>query len=190
MLLELRFSICTLGLGAGTFLAALYGMNLKNFIEESDFGFWGVSIFSAVISGLVLMYGMRVLRRVQRVSMWGHCEPERGSLGGLGRNNLLPPMPPTGPGVKEVRSREEAFWGMGHGSAAAGMGPVGHGQEAAADVARAERARKLLERAERVEWHQKNDQKQHQHHQTRRRKAGQVVGENEGTKTGSGPALD
>ncbi|KAF2434793.1 Mg2+ transporter protein, partial [Tothia fuscella] len=78
MLLELRFSVCTLGLGAGTFLAALYGMNLKNFIEESDIGFWGVSGFSALVSVIVLMYGLRQLRRVQRVSMWGEFGPERG----------------------------------------------------------------------------------------------------------------
>lgn len=39
MLLELRFSIFTLGIGAGTFVAALYGMNLKNFLEESNIGF-------------------------------------------------------------------------------------------------------------------------------------------------------
>jgi hypothetical protein len=76
MLLELRFSVWTLGLGAGTFIAALYGMNLKNFIEESDFGFWGVSAICAVGSVVVLAYGLNRLRRVQRVSMWGdHCGP-------------------------------------------------------------------------------------------------------------------
>lgn len=96
MLLELRFSICTLGLGAGTFLAALYGMNLKNFMEESDFGFWGISIFSTLIGGIVLIYGLKVLRRVQRVSMWGHQEADRGSM--IGRNRgTLPPLPPLPP---------------------------------------------------------------------------------------------
>jgi hypothetical protein len=72
MLLELRFSIWTLGLGSGTFIAALYGMNLKNFIEETDIGFWGISGISAVVSVVVLVYGLQRLRRVQRVSMWGH----------------------------------------------------------------------------------------------------------------------
>jgi hypothetical protein len=72
MLLELRFSIWTLGLGSGTFIAALYGMNLKNFIEETDIGFWGISAVSAAISVIVLVYGLQRLRRVQRVSMWGH----------------------------------------------------------------------------------------------------------------------
>jgi hypothetical protein len=111
MLLELRFSICTLGLGAGTFLAALYGMNLKNFMEESDFGFWGVSIFSSIIGGVVLIYGFKVLRRVQKVSMWGHHEPDRGSMMGRGRNTLppLPPIPPLPPkNTAPVRAAVEA----------------------------------------------------------------------------------
>jgi hypothetical protein len=114
MLLELRFSICTLGLGAGTFLAALYGMNLKNFMEESDFGFWGISIFSTLIGGVVLIYGLKVLRRVQRVSMWGHSEPDRGSMMGRSRNTLppLPPLPPLPQQVKEksapIRAAVEA----------------------------------------------------------------------------------
>jgi hypothetical protein len=75
MLLELRFSVWTLGLGAGTFIAALYGMNLKNFIEESDAGFVGISVTCAVASVFVLVYGLKILRRVQRVSMWGSHSP-------------------------------------------------------------------------------------------------------------------
>lgn len=35
MLLDLKFQIGTLGLGAGAFVSALYGMNLQNFIEET-----------------------------------------------------------------------------------------------------------------------------------------------------------
>ena len=70
MLLDLKFSIGTLGIGSGAFIAALYGMNLKNFIEESDFGFWGVSGVSGIFAGLVCMYGMHKLRRVQRVRMF------------------------------------------------------------------------------------------------------------------------
>jgi magnesium transporter len=71
MLLDLKFSIGTLGIGSGAFIAALYGMNLKNFIEESDLGFWGVSGWCAVFSVTVCMYGLTKLRKVQRVSMWG-----------------------------------------------------------------------------------------------------------------------
>jgi magnesium transporter len=80
MLLDLKFSIGTLGIGSGAFVAALYGMNLKNFIEESDFGFIGVSIWSGVFAGIVCAYGLVKLRKVQRVSMWG----EAGGRGGRG----------------------------------------------------------------------------------------------------------
>ncbi|RDW92286.1 hypothetical protein BP5796_01680 [Coleophoma crateriformis] len=71
MLLDLKFSIGTLGIGAGAFVAALYGMNLKNFIEESSIGFGGVTGFSVVFAAIVCSYGLTKLRRVQRVSMWG-----------------------------------------------------------------------------------------------------------------------
>ena len=71
MLLDLKFSIGTLGIGSGAFVAALYGMNLKNFIEESDYGFWGVTGWCGVFSACVCMYGLSKLRKVQRVSMWG-----------------------------------------------------------------------------------------------------------------------
>ncbi|KAG4436699.1 hypothetical protein IFR05_007813 [Cadophora sp. M221] len=71
MLLDLKFSIGTLGIGSGAFVAALYGMNLKNFIEESDIGFWGVTGWSMVFAGVVCAYGLTKLRKVQRVSMWG-----------------------------------------------------------------------------------------------------------------------
>lgn len=80
MLLDLKFSIGTLGIGSGAFIAALYGMNLKNFIEESNFGFLGISGFSAVFAALVCGYGLTKLRKVQRVSMWGEAG-KRGARG-------------------------------------------------------------------------------------------------------------
>jgi magnesium transporter len=96
MLMDLKFSIGTLGLGAGTLFSALYGMNLKNFIEESDFGFGGVSITCFALTGLVCVYGLFKLRKLQRVRMWGESgvggsslvplSPKRSALGG-NRNN-------------------------------------------------------------------------------------------------------
>jgi len=71
MLLDLKFSIGTLGIGSGAFVAALYGMNLKNFMEESDVGFLGVTAWCSVFAALVCTYGLTKLRKVQRVSMWG-----------------------------------------------------------------------------------------------------------------------
>ncbi|KAJ5365601.1 Mg2+ transporter protein CorA-like/Zinc transport protein ZntB [Penicillium concentricum] len=96
MLMDLKFSIGTLGLATGTLFSALYGMNLKNFIEESDFGFGGVSTICFALTGLVCVYGLSKLRKLQRVRMWGESgvggstfaplSPKRSALGG-NRNN-------------------------------------------------------------------------------------------------------
>ncbi|KUI60160.1 Mitochondrial inner membrane magnesium transporter mrs2 [Cytospora mali] len=69
MLLDLKFSVGTLGLAMGTFLAGLYGMNLENFIEETNWGFASVTAASAFFSLLVCWYGLVKLRKVQRVRM-------------------------------------------------------------------------------------------------------------------------
>ncbi|KAL4923571.1 CorA family magnesium transporter [Aspergillus undulatus] len=82
MLLDLKFSIGTLGLATGTLFSALYGMNLKNFIEESDLGFGAVSVTCFAISALVCVYGLAKLRKLQRVRMWGEA--------GVGGTPILP----------------------------------------------------------------------------------------------------
>lgn len=69
MLLDLKFQIGTLGLGAGMFIASLYGMNLENFIEEANWGFWAVSGVVSVCTALVIVVSLRNLHRVQRVTM-------------------------------------------------------------------------------------------------------------------------
>lgn len=89
MLLDLKFSVGTLGLAMGTFLAGLYGMNLENFIEETNWGFGAVTSISTIFSLIVCWYGLAKLRKVQRIKMmgngsgnaasanraFGHCEP-------------------------------------------------------------------------------------------------------------------
>ncbi|KAK9368801.1 hypothetical protein V1509DRAFT_622866 [Lipomyces kononenkoae] len=73
MLLELKFTIGALGLGGGALVAALYGMNLKNFMEDSVVGFWTVSAFASAIVGVIILIGLKNLRKVQRVTMmWEH----------------------------------------------------------------------------------------------------------------------
>jgi magnesium transporter len=76
MLLDLKFSIGTLGITAGMFVAALYGMNLKNFMEEDALGFFGVSGVCTAIAIGCCVWAFKRLRKVQRLSMWG----ESGSL--------------------------------------------------------------------------------------------------------------
>jgi magnesium transporter len=69
MLLELKITIGTLGFTIGMFFAALYGMNLKNFYEESDIGFVGVSVVIAALSMGVTWYNLRTLSTLKRMSM-------------------------------------------------------------------------------------------------------------------------
>ncbi|OJD18059.1 hypothetical protein AJ78_01889 [Emergomyces pasteurianus Ep9510] len=94
MLLDLKFSIGTLGLAAGTLCSALYGMNLKNFIEESDLGFATVSGACFVFTTFVCAYGLMKLRKVQRVRMWGEAGLHDRSVGALalrsGTNTAIP----------------------------------------------------------------------------------------------------
>jgi hypothetical protein len=88
MLLDLKVSIGTLGLATGTLFSALYGMNLKNFIEESDLGFGAVSITCFAISAIVCVYGLAKLRKLQRVRMWGEAGAGAGPM--IPLHNALP----------------------------------------------------------------------------------------------------
>ena len=93
MLLELKFSIGTLGMAAGTLFSALYGMNLKNFLEESDLGFGAVSAACFALTAFVCAYGLIKLRKVQRVRMWGENGMQESYRGGLAVRGCPPPAP-------------------------------------------------------------------------------------------------
>jgi magnesium transporter len=77
MLLDLKFSVGTLGLAMGTFIAGLYGMNLENFIEETNWGFGAVTAVSTILSLWVCIYGLKKLHRLQRVKMAGDERPTK-----------------------------------------------------------------------------------------------------------------
>jgi magnesium transporter len=132
MLLDLKFSILTLAITAGTFVAALYGMNLKNFIEESDLGFFGISAWCTVFGFIVAVYGLSRLRKVQRVSMYGHGpgalvsrEPTRptvapgntwgfgawggGSRNGVSRGDMGSTMPSGAPDLGGITKRGDTL---------------------------------------------------------------------------------
>ncbi|CAI6262105.1 unnamed protein product [Periconia digitata] len=126
MLLDLRFSVWTLALTAGTFIAALYGMNLNSGIEESEWGFYAVSGACTVLGVCVFGWGIRRLRAVQTLSMWGHGGGAKSSLkswglgawGGRSTNRVgdgayggtSPLMDANGVGVSR-RLRGEASYG-------------------------------------------------------------------------------
>ena len=77
MLLDLKFSIATLGLAMGTFLAGLYGMNLENFIEDTNWGFGTVTGFSIVASLIVGYMCLIKVRKIQRIKMGGPTRREQ-----------------------------------------------------------------------------------------------------------------
>jgi magnesium transporter len=70
MMLEVRFSVAMLSIASGTYIAGLYGMNLINGLEEAARG------FPIVTSGSILgicgvgLFGIHMLRKVQRVYKW------------------------------------------------------------------------------------------------------------------------
>lgn len=69
MLLGLKFSIGLLSMGITLYVAALYGMNLENFIEETDEGFGFVVVLGTVSLALLFAFCLKQLNRVQKVTM-------------------------------------------------------------------------------------------------------------------------
>ena len=93
MLLDLKFSIGTIGIGSGAFIAGLFGMNLKTTMEESDMAFMGVTGFSSLVAMVICLWGLHKLRKIQRVSMWD------GKRGQQNQASLtqVDPLPPSFP---------------------------------------------------------------------------------------------
>ncbi|SCU96340.1 LAMI_0F06216g1_1 [Lachancea mirantina] len=78
MLFELKVTIYTLGFTIATLVPAFYGMNLKNFIEESNWGFFGVTVFS-IASALALTWSnLKSLRSVRKLTMMNYYSGNHG----------------------------------------------------------------------------------------------------------------
>ena len=69
MLLNLRLSITLMCLASLLFLAASYGMNLENFIEEKDAWFWIVTGGSAVVSIVLFRMASKKLTQLQKIQL-------------------------------------------------------------------------------------------------------------------------
>ncbi|ANB14074.1 Mrs2p [Sugiyamaella lignohabitans] len=110
MLFELKIMIGTLGFTIAMFFAALYGMNLKNFMEESDYGFTGTTVVICAIAGVVTVLNFKKLAIVKRVTLIGHGGDSpipRRFLHGSQRLKQALPNIPTGNPVPLPRKR---FW--------------------------------------------------------------------------------
>ncbi|PWZ01197.1 cora-domain-containing protein [Testicularia cyperi] len=67
--LDLKTSIATMGISAGTLWAGLFGMNLKSHMEEIDWAFTVVSGVAFAAVGLTAGLGLRRLERLRRVGL-------------------------------------------------------------------------------------------------------------------------
>lgn len=69
MLFELKLTVYTLGFTVATIVPAFYGMNLKNYIEETNYGFGAVVVISVLQAALITIFNFRKLDKVQRLTM-------------------------------------------------------------------------------------------------------------------------
>jgi magnesium transporter len=83
MLLSLKFSTGLLSMGIGMYIAALYGMNLENFIEELDYGFESIILIGSTLMFILLGFSMNRLKKVGKMTMTGAYRE-----GSLGRKRL------------------------------------------------------------------------------------------------------
>jgi hypothetical protein len=79
----------TLGIGSGAAIAGLLGMNLKNYMEDWDYGFPVVSSIAFGMSMLVCGYGLTRLKRIQKLTLYGRY-PGAGFKRDSDRLNGLP----------------------------------------------------------------------------------------------------
>ncbi|KAF8880068.1 Mg2+ transporter protein cora-like protein [Infundibulicybe gibba] len=67
--LDLQVSIGTMGIGSGALVAGFYGMNLANHLEESPYGFYGMTAVSTTLALLVAWAGFRRLAKIRKVGL-------------------------------------------------------------------------------------------------------------------------
>ncbi|KZT36477.1 cora-domain-containing protein [Sistotremastrum suecicum HHB10207 ss-3] len=70
--LDLKVSICTMGIGVGALVAGLFGMNLQSHLENDPYAFFLMSILASAIAGSVSWLGLRRLRRIRKVGLAGN----------------------------------------------------------------------------------------------------------------------
>ncbi|EOR01628.1 hypothetical protein J056_003864 [Wallemia ichthyophaga EXF-994] len=75
--LDLKVSIATLGIGAGTLFAGLFGMNLQSHLEENPYAFFGVSLTTAILSSAVTYACLRRLARIRRIKLGMNAESNK-----------------------------------------------------------------------------------------------------------------
>ncbi|CCH61241.1 hypothetical protein TBLA_0E01870 [Henningerozyma blattae CBS 6284] len=110
MLLELKITIYTLGFSVATLLPAFYGMNLKNFIEESNFGFSGIVSISIIMGIYVTRKNFAALRSTTRLTMlnnhMGNLSPKHTSIANENTQKYVPTL-----WLNCTKAWERFWWG-------------------------------------------------------------------------------
>ncbi|RLV91846.1 Mitochondrial inner membrane magnesium transporter MRS2 [Spathaspora sp. JA1] len=106
MLFELKLTVYTLGFTVATLVPAFYGMNLKNYIEESNFGFGSIVVISLIQGVLITLMNYKKLQKVQKLTMMG----TRGSV----KPDPLPlHIPSSKPAIRQRSFINKLFFGPG-----------------------------------------------------------------------------
>lgn len=69
LLLGIQFTIGMLSLGGAIWVGSLYGMNLENFIEGTNWGFSFITILSMIAMSCLFAYSIRHLHKLQKMSL-------------------------------------------------------------------------------------------------------------------------
>ncbi|CAG8547195.1 10268_t:CDS:2 [Paraglomus occultum] len=67
LLLELKLTMGTLGVGTGAMIASLFGMNLKNFLEDDVNAFAAISGLACGLSATVFVYCLRKMNTLRKL---------------------------------------------------------------------------------------------------------------------------
>jgi hypothetical protein len=73
----------TLGIGSGAAIAGLLGMNLKNFMEDWEYGFPVITSLAFGTTMLICGYGLTRLKRIQKLTLYGRYPGVRKNGSGL-----------------------------------------------------------------------------------------------------------
>ncbi|KAF0272941.1 hypothetical protein FOG51_02233 [Hanseniaspora uvarum] len=89
MLFELKVTIYTLGFTIATLIPSYYGMNLKNYIEESEYGFFGVLAISCIMAYIITFFNFKALRSVTKMTLINNHSGKRTKQHILNAENII-----------------------------------------------------------------------------------------------------